>query len=71
VGVTAVLPYCLIRHDASEQLPHSYSTTACLLLLPCFGRYGAVIYACEVVGMTAVLPYCLIRHDAIEQLPHS
>jgi hypothetical protein len=23
-------------------------------------RYGAVIFACEVVGVTAVLPYCLM-----------
>jgi hypothetical protein len=34
---------------------HSRSTAACLLC-----RYGAVIFACEVVGVTAVLPYCLM-----------
>jgi hypothetical protein len=59
VGVTAVLPYCLmlLTHHI---LPWLRMLLLLLLLLPAGYRYGAVIFACEVVGVTAVLPYCLM-----------
>jgi hypothetical protein len=45
--------------DAADILP-TQCPKFCVLLLSDAYRYGAVIFACEVVGVTAVLPYCLM-----------